>query len=90
VFNQATGDVEGILVRGDTDFVFNGECRISNVCSTNGCRGEDVTRVSQFAENVPHIDSMVELGLDVRVSNVENALNQISSDLNEIKNRLQE
>ena len=52
VFNAATHDVEGILVRGETDFVFNGNCRVSNVVPANGGRGEDCTRVSEFASLV--------------------------------------
>lgn len=43
VFNQDTGEVEGVLVRGEMDFVYKNGCRISNRCDSNGCRGEDVT-----------------------------------------------
>ena len=53
VFNAATHDAEGILVRGETDFVFNGSCRVSNVVPVNGGRGEDCTRVSEFVSLVP-------------------------------------
>lgn len=53
VFNSSTHEVEGILVRGETDFVFNGSCRVSNVCPANGCQGEDCTRTTQFADLVP-------------------------------------
>jgi hypothetical protein len=53
VFNATTHDVEGILVRGETDFVMNGSCRVSNVVPANGGRGEDCTRVSEFAALVP-------------------------------------
>lgn len=45
VFNGETGDVEGILVRGETDFRWRGQCRASNVCEQDDCRGEDVTRI---------------------------------------------
>jgi hypothetical protein len=48
IFNSATHVVEGILVRGSTDFVPMGACMVSAVCSTNGCEGEDCTRVSEF------------------------------------------
>ncbi len=47
VFNLTTKEVEGILVRGDDDFVYEGECRVSNVCTDEGCRGEDVTLINQ-------------------------------------------
>ena len=49
VFNAATHEVEGILVRGETDFTSNGTCNVSLVCPTSGCRGEDVTRATEFA-----------------------------------------
>jgi hypothetical protein len=35
----------GILVRGDTDYVPNGDCNVVNVCPQTGCRGEDATYV---------------------------------------------
>ncbi len=48
VFNAKTGVVEGILVRGETDYVYKDGCRVSNVCSSTGCRGEDVTKLSSI------------------------------------------
>jgi hypothetical protein len=51
VFNSVTGEVEGILVRGDMDFKFAGNCRVSNVCGQNDCRGEDITRI-EYVRNV--------------------------------------
>lgn len=53
VFNSTTHEVEGILVRGETDFVKKGTCNVSNICPANGCRGEDCTRTSEFQELVP-------------------------------------
>lgn len=53
VFNSDTHEVEGILVRGDTDFIPVGFCLVSAVCPTTGCRGEDCTRVSEFVDLVP-------------------------------------
>lgn len=52
VFNNVTHELEGILVRGETDFVWSGNCRVSNVCPANGCRGEDCTRTTEFASLV--------------------------------------
>ena len=49
VFNSRTHIVEGILVRGETDFVSSGTCNVSLVCPTTGCRGEDCTRTTEFA-----------------------------------------
>ncbi|PKM97475.1 MAG: serine protease [Elusimicrobia bacterium HGW-Elusimicrobia-3] len=46
VFNARTGVVVGILVRGENDYVYKNGCRVSNVCPSTGCRGEDVTKLS--------------------------------------------
>lgn len=52
VFNAKTGTVEGILVRGENDYVTDPTgCRASNYCPENGCRGEDVTYIT----NVPNL-----------------------------------
>lgn len=58
VINSKTHEVEGILVRGEPDFILgdSGRCNISNVCPNTGCRGEDVSRVSQFKQ---HIDNFL-------------------------------
>ncbi len=53
VFDATTHAVEGILVRGENDFVASGDCYVSLVCPTSGCRGEDVTRASAFAASIP-------------------------------------
>ena len=53
VFNSGTHEVEGILVRGEADFVQQGNCQVSLVCPTTGCRGEDCTRTTEFANLVP-------------------------------------
>lgn len=47
VFNETTGDLEGVLVRGENDFVSSGGCTVSYRCSEDSCRGEDVTRIDQ-------------------------------------------
>lgn len=53
VFHISAHRVEGILVRGETDYVMNGNCRVSLVCPANGCRGEDCTRTTEFSSLVP-------------------------------------
>jgi len=52
VFNLNTHEVEGILVRGDTDYIFDSSkgCQVSNRCSDSGCRGEDVTYINNIPE----------------------------------------
>jgi hypothetical protein len=48
VFNRDNHVVEGILVRGETDFTTQGTCNVSLVCPDTGCRGEDSTRTTVF------------------------------------------
>ena len=88
VFNEAEGVVEGILVRGDTDFVMTGSCWVSNVCPTTGCRGEDVTRTTEFADSVPENSTVPPLDLENRVGNLERAVESIASDIKAIKDSL--
>ncbi|UGY11956.1 serine protease (plasmid) [Bradyrhizobium septentrionale] len=47
--------VEGILVRGETDYVSNGACNVSKVCPTTGCRGEDCTRIAELIDLLPPV-----------------------------------
>jgi V8-like Glu-specific endopeptidase len=54
VFNSSTYEVEGILVRGEIDFVLkDNKCMESKVCGQNDCRGEDVTRISEVLPFLP-------------------------------------
>lgn len=53
VFNAKTLVVEGILVRGENDYVWRGSCRVSNECADDACRGEDVTKMSSVLPHVP-------------------------------------
>jgi V8-like Glu-specific endopeptidase len=48
VFDAKTGVVEGILVRGEQDYVSDPvlNCIRPKVCGMNECRGEDVTRIT--------------------------------------------
>jgi hypothetical protein len=56
VFNTTDFTVEGILVRGNTDFVRSGSCYVSNVCSDAGCPGwEDVSRSTRIVAWVPEL-----------------------------------
>lgn len=54
VFHDTSGEIEGILVRGETDFVRRNGCTTSNRCSESGCRGEDVTTI---AEVLPYVNN---------------------------------
>ncbi len=52
VFDIKTGLVEGILVRGERDYVGDPvqNCTRPKVCKVTECRGEDVTRITNIAE----------------------------------------
>ena len=52
VFNAKSGIVEGILVRGETDYELDSvsNCYRPKVCKMNGCRGEDVTRITNIKQ----------------------------------------
>ena len=46
VFNAVTHEVEGILVRGENDYISNGSCKVTNRVSSDAGRGEDVTLIT--------------------------------------------
>lgn len=52
VFNSASGVVEGILVRGEEDYVYDpiNRCLKANQCDNSTCRGEDVSRMVSIPE----------------------------------------
>jgi hypothetical protein len=52
VFSSRTFELEGLLVRGQTDFVSTGNCNVSMVFPTSGAGGEDVTRTTEWANKV--------------------------------------
>lgn len=58
VFNARTLEVEGILVRGETDFesvdAVGGTCLRSKRCAPGECAGESVTRISEV---LPHLSN---------------------------------
>lgn len=71
VFNGQTGLVEGILVRGEQDYTYKGNCRVSNVCESGACRGEDVTKIANVSDKIPaanHRSRVAEL--DPAIANV--------------------
>ena len=88
VFNEDEGVVEGILVRGDADFDRLNGCFVSNVCPTTGCRGEDVTRTTEFADSVPETVTEPQLNLESRVAHLETAIESIASDIKAIRDSL--
>ena len=84
VFNMRTDEVEGILVRGENDFITVGTCTRSMVCPTTGCRGEDVTRVSEFFNKIPK-QTDIALSLEERVLSIEASITSFKKDIDELK-----
>lgn len=57
VFSANTGLIEGILVRGENDFIRQGNCYVSYKCTDSSCRGEDITKISALADLIPETSS---------------------------------
>ena len=55
VFNAITHVIEGILVRGETDFAPLGSCYASLVCPVGGCRGEECARMTPIAQHFQNV-----------------------------------
>lgn len=54
VFNAGTNLIEGILVRGDTDFLVSpAGCRVASVVPQDGGKGEAVTKISVVEKYIP-------------------------------------
>jgi V8-like Glu-specific endopeptidase len=55
VINVDTGEVEGILVRGENDYVedVQRKCKVANRCENNSCRGEDVNYIPELLLALP-------------------------------------
>ena len=54
VFNASTGIVDGLVARGEEDFIFDrrNDCQITKVCAVDDCEGEQVIRATKFADYV--------------------------------------
>ena len=54
VFNAGTNLIEGIMVRGDTDFMVTADnCRAASAVPQNGGKGEVSTKISALAKFIP-------------------------------------
>ncbi len=53
VFNTETGEIEGILVRGERDYRYDygRGCYVPNQCNNDECRGEDSTLITNLNLN---------------------------------------
>ncbi len=66
VFNLNSKEVEGILVRGETDYKTENGCTVVNTCEQDGCDGEDSTLMSVIGG----LDQFKALGAEVDYSEV--------------------
>jgi V8-like Glu-specific endopeptidase len=57
VIDKKSGMIEGILVRGERDYKYDNElgCNVVYQCENDGCRGEDVTRITSVSKNLKAI-----------------------------------
>jgi len=54
VFNARTNLIEGILVRGDVDFVKSpAGCKVASVVAQDAGNGESVTKISALESYIP-------------------------------------
>jgi hypothetical protein len=53
VFSATTFELEGLLVRGQTDFISVGGCYVSQVYPSTGAKGEDVMRTAGWLAKLP-------------------------------------
>lgn len=57
IFNSQTLEVEGVLVRGEVDYVRTPEgCLVANVCDPDHCRGEDITKILEVEKYISSAD----------------------------------
>ncbi|MCC6675678.1 MAG: proprotein convertase P-domain-containing protein [Phycisphaerales bacterium] len=65
VCNRLTGVVEGILVRGNSDFVTAGGCVRSRVCPDSGCpTWEEISKATSFQSFIPPLGILVNPATD--------------------------
>lgn len=55
VFSGKSYKLEGLLVRGQTDFVSTGSCYVSLAYPTTGAGGEDVARTTEWMGSMPGV-----------------------------------
>ena len=81
VFNAKTKLIEGILVRGETDFVETNEgCSVSNELPQDGGRGEDVTKISALASFIPELSKKTLTKTVAKNIKIDNILNEDMGD----------
>jgi len=72
VFNVSTNKIEGILVRGGTDFVDSpAGCKVQLKSGQNEGKGEAVTKMSMLEKYIPEIGSSKAAEVEIRDMQVE-------------------
>ena len=72
VFNSKTKLIEGILVRGDGDFVQTpAGCNTMAVYSQNGGRGEDVTKIGTVEKFIPMLPAEKEAEAMIKANDIK-------------------
>jgi len=54
VLGRESGLVEGLLVGGEADYIFENECRRENICRGNECTGEQVVSIQHLKSFIPN------------------------------------
>ncbi|RLA63781.1 MAG: hypothetical protein DRQ88_08000 [Epsilonproteobacteria bacterium] len=89
VFNKKTGVVEGILVRGELDFLPDSSenCNTVNRCKETGesCEGEDVTRITVIPELVPGMTPSEEVSAQIEEPDADDSVdwNEYRDDIDD-------
>lgn len=55
VFNEISGMVEGLLVRGEVDYIFDRQrkCSLSFRCPDDSCSGEVIIKITEVLKHIP-------------------------------------
>ena len=74
VINLETLEVEGILVRGESDYKQDAKkfCKRVYRCDNDNCRGEDVTRITVIPELVPGMTPVAPVAISYDRNNIFN------------------
>ncbi|MFK8138940.1 MAG: trypsin-like peptidase domain-containing protein [Bdellovibrionales bacterium] len=79
VFLSNTGQLAGILVRGESDFVEKEDCKISKRCSEGSCQGEEVMLMDRILEVLRDYQD----GVNIRPPNTTKLRPQIFASLSQ-------
>lgn len=55
VMGRRSGLVEGVLVRGEPDYIFENGCNRENICSSRNCTGEELVPIQALKDFIPDV-----------------------------------